>query len=121
MKFCEILKELREEQQITRKELAIRSGLSPQCISALEKEQRLPTSSTLAALSDYFKVSSDYLLGREEGIETVPTSKNSYLTEQEETLLRYFRALPEELQSVALETVRVLAGAPAEKSLQKKA
>lgn len=43
------------------------------------------------------------------------------LSENEETLLRYFRTLTPELQGAALETVRVLAGVPAGNGLQKKA
>mgnify|MGYP002801134818 FL=1 len=51
MKFSEILKELREDRQLKQKALAQNTGLSPQCISALENGSRTPTTQTLAALT----------------------------------------------------------------------
>ena len=54
MNFPEILKELREEKNVTRTTVALNCNVSTQCISSLEMGTRNPTSSTLMALADYF-------------------------------------------------------------------
>ena len=64
MSFSQILRELRIERGITQTELAKQCGVSSQCISSLEVGRRSPTGSTIEALSKYFNVSTDYLLGR---------------------------------------------------------
>ena len=65
MAFSEVLKYLREEREITQKELANKCNLSPQCICALEQGTRNPTGSTVAVLAAFFGVSADYLLDLE--------------------------------------------------------
>lgn len=64
-------------------------------------------------------MSADYLLGVEEVIAPAKRAGGT-LSEKDELLLRYFHMLPDELQAIAIDTVRVLAGAPAG-DLQKKA
>lgn len=66
MSFAEILKFIRESNDLTQKELANKSGLSQQCVCSLEQGTRSPTGSTLVALSRALNVSTDYLLGLED-------------------------------------------------------
>ena len=63
IKFCERLKELRTERGVGQVELAARIGVSKGIISLWENGLREPTMSNLIALSQYFGVSADYLIG----------------------------------------------------------
>lgn len=122
MEISKCLKELRAEKKCTQKELAGYLGYSKNIICEWENKRSEPRLETLTKLADFFGVSTDYLLGRSDdlGYVTVQNSAPA-LSEKEETLLRYFRSLSEELQGAALETVRVLAGVPAGNGLQKNA
>ncbi len=62
-KFCERLKELRTEKGVGQVELAARIGVSKGIISLWENGLREPTMSNIIALSQYFGVSADYLIG----------------------------------------------------------
>ena len=64
--FKEILKELRQEKGVTQKELATAIGVSFAAISFWETGINEPKVSYILALSDYFDVSVDYLLGKTE-------------------------------------------------------
>ncbi|WP_430028212.1 helix-turn-helix domain-containing protein [Paenibacillus ehimensis] len=73
VKICRItqnfgrrLVELRESQSLTQYQLSDKLGIKRSAISHYEKARRQPDFETLVKLADYFKVSLDYLLGREE-------------------------------------------------------
>lgn len=59
----ERLKELREEQGLTQRQLAEKLGLNSVTYLHYEKAQREPPLSVLADLAIFFEVSTDYLLG----------------------------------------------------------
>lgn len=61
--FPERLSALRKERRLTQKELGEVFGLSAKAISTMENGERGTTIEKLIAISDYFNVSSDYLLG----------------------------------------------------------
>ena len=65
-KFKDILKEMRLEKGINQVNLASALGVSKGIISMWETGQREPTLSSLVAIADYFGVSLDYLVGREQ-------------------------------------------------------
>lgn len=58
------IKELRTQKDVTQKELADFIGLTPKMISFYEKEERFPPHDIILKLSDFFDVSTDYLLGK---------------------------------------------------------
>ena len=60
------LKKLRAEKEATQKEVAEFIGCSPLVYSRYEREEREPDIDTLCRLADYFKVSIDYLVEREQ-------------------------------------------------------
>ena len=67
MSFCsELLKELRLEHGLTQKELSKEIGITASAIGFLENGLREPMASTLLAYANYFDVSIDYLMGRED-------------------------------------------------------
>ena len=59
------LKRLREGRRISRKVLSECCGMSKNVISQYERGDREPTASSLAQIADFFEVSTDYLLGRQ--------------------------------------------------------
>lgn len=64
--LCDRIKELRQAKHLTQVELANALNLTKQCISNWENNNILPSIEMLCRLADYFSVSTDYLLGREE-------------------------------------------------------
>mgnify|MGYP005834770649 CR=1 FL=1 len=62
--FPERLLSLRKNKGISQKALAAEFGISDAAITMMEKGKRLPSFEVLCALSDYFDVSLDYLVGR---------------------------------------------------------
>lgn len=98
MDFITILKELRTENGVTQKELAKACNLSPQCISALEKGINSPTAITLSAIANYFNVTVDYLIGREdvtpeERSTGASTTRKESITPIEDEMLYVFREI----------------------------
>lgn len=86
MKFSEILKKEREQKGLTQLELASRLGFSKSRISMYENGRREPNLDDLDAISDFFNVQTDYLLGKttvrrsvwydEFGSEYIPSTLN---------------------------------------------
>lgn len=64
--FPERLKELRERRRISRRVLADFCEISKSAVARYESGEREPTARTICRMADYFGVSADYLLGREE-------------------------------------------------------
>lgn len=64
--FPQRLRKLRERKQISRRVLADFCELSKSAVARYEKGEREPAASTICRIADYFEVSADYLLGREE-------------------------------------------------------
>jgi transcriptional regulator with XRE-family HTH domain len=63
----ETLSKLREQRGATRREVAIATGLTEATICELEwGSSTNPTTSTLTALADYYGVTVDVILGRED-------------------------------------------------------
>ena len=71
----EKIKELREEEDITQRELSKIIGASSESISQYERGQQTPKPQTLIKLADHFNVSIDYIFGRAD-------AKNSYILEK---------------------------------------
>lgn len=62
----ERIKELRNSRKMTQVELAKALGLTKQCVSNWENDNVLPSVDMLCKLADFFSVTTDYLLCREE-------------------------------------------------------
>lgn len=63
--FPRRLQRLRERRRINRKVLGELCGLSKNIIGQYERGEREPTISSLIKIADFFEVSTDYLLGRQ--------------------------------------------------------
>ena len=66
LKIGENLKRLRREKDLTQEELAAHLGVSFQAISKWERGESYPDITILPALSNYFKISIDELVGMDE-------------------------------------------------------
>lgn len=64
--FCERLKKLRLERNLSTRQLAKEINCSNIAISRWERGVQTPTIETLITLCKYFKVSANYLLGLED-------------------------------------------------------
>lgn len=66
MSLGDKIRELREKKRISQKELGEAIGVSDVMVSMYEQSKKRPSLDTIIAIADYFDVSSDNLLGREE-------------------------------------------------------
>ncbi len=112
MSFSKILKYLREEKQITQKELATACNLSSQCICALEQGTRNPTGSTVAVLATFFEVSADYMLGLEDDFgartATAPTVMGDNYSPEERQLIEDYQKLNTHSKKYLQDTLKML-------------
>ena len=69
MTLADRIQQLRKQKGISQEELADRVGVSRQAVSKWESEQSVPDMDRIILLSDYFEVTTDYLL---RGIEPAP-------------------------------------------------
>lgn len=62
--FCERLKILRLEKNLTLEQLGLAFNVTKQTISRWETGDRIPSIEIVYMLSEYFNVTTDYLLGK---------------------------------------------------------
>ena len=75
MNLSDRIRELRKIKGISQDELAEKLGVSRQAISKWENEQSIPDIDKVISLSNYFDVSTDYLL---KGVEPVTSMNKKY-------------------------------------------
>lgn len=63
--FPRRLRRLRERRRMNRKALGECCGLSKNIIGMYERGEKEPSMKTLIEIADFFEVSTDYLLGRQ--------------------------------------------------------
>lgn len=92
MNFEIRLKQLREENDLTRKEMADKLQLSYWALSKYETGERFPDPDILNKIADYFGVSLDYLMGKTDirtpynQAEPTPEEKYPDVTDVEEAM-----------------------------------
>lgn len=96
MNMADRIEYLRKTNGISQEELADKVGVSRQAVSKWENEQSLPDLEKIITMSDYFGVTTDYIL---KGIEPVAdkeqksselTSKILYYISHQQHLLRLY-------------------------------
>ena len=65
--FAERIKQLRTEKKLTQREVAEILKITPGHYLKIENDKVEPTITILKLLADYYKVTTDYLLGRMDG------------------------------------------------------
>ncbi len=100
MNFSENLRYQMEEKKLNQAQLGKIAGVSQRTISSWLNGQNEPTVYSVAKLADYFAVSVDYLLGREDDLGNIvlsPLTANTpsalFLTSDEQELLNKYRKL----------------------------
>lgn len=63
--FPQRLRKLREQRGISRRVLADFCQLSKSAIARYERGEQEPTAGAICRIADYFEVSTDYILGKE--------------------------------------------------------
>lgn len=105
MKANENLKNLRKEKKLSQKELSEILKISQSVICDYENNKVDPTTNVLLKYADFFGVSTDYLLGRENDEGNIITVAPD-LSSEEQRLLDYYRALPPELRAGVMSYTR---------------
>ena len=88
------IKELREQKCLSQLDVAKGINTSQRNVGRWETGANEPSSSFILKLADFFDVSTDYLLGREDDFGNVATSGVA-LSSQEQRILMVYRALSE--------------------------
>lgn len=99
MIFAERLRYLLDCQEIKLKALAPKLGISPSTLGNYALGLREPDFEILVRIADYFNVSTDYLLGREDLPQKQPTEKE---------FIQLLRQMSPEQQELLLEQARPL-------------
>lgn len=94
LEFGKTLKELRNERNVTQKELAGLVGISATGYAGYEQGHREPDLKTLVSLAKFFDVSTDYLLGLKDET-SCPTENMNFnqLLPEETELIKTYRIL----------------------------
>ena len=96
MSFGERLYKLRSEKNISQEELAELLDVSRQSITKWENDKAYPEMTRLLFMSDYFKVSLDYLM---RGLEDEESEKDNYVTYKSKTLLAVWNSFVSNLSA----------------------
>lgn len=123
MKFYLIIKELRETQELSQKELALRLKKTQSTISDWEKRRSEPSLQDIEDIANFFDVTTDFLLGREDDFgnvtissgnvsgngntvnsnNTIHTRTSTPLSTADAELLRKYHSAPEKIQKAIKE------------------
>ncbi len=94
MSIGEKIRELRLERELLQKELAAKIHIAANTLSQFESDKANPSYDVLTSFADFFGVSTDYLLGREDDFGNINVSSSApALTSEEQHLLDTFRKL----------------------------
>lgn len=108
MNISSKMKELREENGWTQRDLASHANLTPQCISLIEKGEREPGINTALLIANAFSVPLDYLVGNSEKAKYY--TDDFSISKKEQDLILAFRKLSEGMQRNIIEMVTSLSG-----------
>ncbi len=107
-KFCDRLRQLREEAGVSMNQLAAAVSVSDAAVCKWENGNAEPKVSYLIKLSEYFECSVDYLVGKTDDFDSplqqgvTPPQK---LTHKEKQLLDAYRKLNSDKKNLILHTV----------------
>lgn len=89
--FLKRFETLMNEKRLNKAQLIRATGITEGAIDGWRKKGTQPTAECLCKLADFFEVSTDYLLGRENDIGIIETRTN--LTSDEQELINLYRKL----------------------------
>lgn len=97
---------LRKLQKLSQKDFGSIIGVAQNTISNWENGNREPDFDTALRIADYFNVTVDYLLGRDE--EKPPTVISEEQNSMDEALMKYVRSMTPDQKQMLLAQMRVL-------------
>ncbi len=102
------LKELRENAGLSQYKFADKFGVAQSTVGSWEAGKREPNFDTMQRLADFFNVSVDYLLGREDTKTPSPKDESVYVIKDEKAkiMLKWFESLPDHQQDLAIALLR---------------
>ena len=89
------LKQLRTESGLSQKELAKLMQVSPSIISSYQTGERTPSLENLLSLSDVFKCTTDYLLGKASNLSTFMIGNYELSRAQIDLLEKFIKSIKE--------------------------
>lgn len=92
------LKELRKQKGLSQEQVAKELGITLRTYQNYEYEQREPNIEMIFKLSDFYQVTTDYLLGREKSTEQPNPIMQLTNEEMEQRLLNAYFSLPQKLR-----------------------
>ena len=102
------LKNLRKAKKLSQAEVAKALGLTRQALCNYENDLREPDFATLQKMSEFFKVSVDFIMDIDNSTNfTETTPSETPLTDGEKALLDLFKRVPSEQQALVLEMIKV--------------
>lgn len=93
------IKDLRTERHLTQQDVADGTSISRSVLSQYEAGTVDPTASVISRLADYFQVSIDYLVGREDDLGNISLPSQSTPSRKERELLAIFRQMTDAQQN----------------------
>lgn len=115
------LKELRLDKGLKQSELANILMTTQATIGKYERGDLEPNLDFLKKLADFFEVSTDYLLGREDDFGVIQTkSPGESFTREERQLVEDYRALAPDLQEMIRATIQTWKGTEANEERKRK-
>lgn len=103
------LAELRKQAGISQRALATALNCSQNMVSQWENGTRDPSTETIKAIADYFKVSTDYLLERE-AIAISSEEQNITFSPDFIDLYGIYEKLPRQKRALVFEMARAMSG-----------
>ena len=108
MKFLSRFEELIKESNITLSDISKITGIPRSTLSSYVNRKSNPSAVQLSLLADFFAVSIDYLVGREDDLGNV--ASESTLTADEQRLLKAFNSLSDVARRKLIEDAEFYAG-----------
>ena len=99
------IKEIRTAKGLTMREAAKQLGLAPSTYCNYETGEREPNSEMLIRLADFYGVSIDFMIGRDDEREV---KSQMSVTKQEADLITTFRTLSAEQKELILSTAKAI-------------
>lgn len=109
MELKDTLKYIREKNDLTKRELCEKTGISERAYLTYEFGEREPKVSVIAKLADFYGVTTDYLLGREPAPD--PFANLGLCEESETDVINKYMSLPPNIRACLMDVLLQLADA----------
>ena len=103
MELKDTLKQIREKNGLTKRELCEKTGISERAYLTYEFGEREPKISVIQKLADFYGVTTDYLLGREPAPN--PFADLNLSKESEEDVINKYMSLPPEIRACLMDVL----------------